>query len=162
MKKFISLILTASLLLSLAACGTTGNEKSENNNKTDVSENNEAVNKDYGKIDVDLTVLSSTVVYSEVYAMVNTPNKYLGKTVKMNGAFNVLESEEMGRNYYTCIIKDATACCAQGLEFVLSDTSLKFPDDYPKQDEEVTVVGTFDTYNEGENVYCQLKDAVMI
>lgn len=31
------------------------------------------------KVDVDLTVLSSTMVYAEVYDMVNTPDNYLGK-----------------------------------------------------------------------------------
>ena len=40
-------------------------------------------NGDSESIDVDLTQLSSTMVYSEVYAMVYEPDQYLGKTVKM-------------------------------------------------------------------------------
>ena len=50
------------------------------------------------------------------------------KTVKMHGAFSVNEIGD--KRYYACIIKDATACCAQGIEFVLKDPK-RFPDEYP-------------------------------
>lgn len=36
-------------------------------------------------VDVDLTKLSSTMVYSEVYNMMNSPKEYVGKTVRMYG-----------------------------------------------------------------------------
>ena len=39
------------------------------------------------QVDVDLTQLSSTMLYSEVYNMVMSPEDYVGKTVKMNGQF---------------------------------------------------------------------------
>ena len=42
----------------------------------------------------------------------------------------------------------AAACCAQGIEFILTD-------DY------ATVIGSFDTYYEGEYLYCTLRDAVI-
>ena len=47
-------------------------------------------------IDVDLTKLSSTMVYSEVYNMLYTPDDYIGKTVKMKGAFAYYEDPETG------------------------------------------------------------------
>ena len=56
-------------------------------------------------------------VYSEVADMLTTPDNYIGKTVKMNGAFNIYQDEKTDQNYYACIIQDATACCSQGLEF---------------------------------------------
>ena len=37
------------------------------------------------EIDVDLTKLSSSMVYSEVYNMMNEPEPYEGKMVKMQG-----------------------------------------------------------------------------
>ncbi len=49
------------------------------------------------EIDVDLTQLSSTMVYSEVYNMINTPEDYIGKTVKMSGTFN-LYCQKMDEN----------------------------------------------------------------
>lgn len=95
--------------------------------------------------DVDLTQLSSTMIYSEVYAMVYEPDQYFGKTVKMKGQFATQEYN--GERIYACIVKDATACCAQGLEFELSE-SRAFPDEYPEPGAEITVIGTFDTYRE--------------
>ncbi|MBO7377107.1 MAG: hypothetical protein ILO42_01470 [Clostridia bacterium] len=110
-----------------------------------------------GKIDVDLTSMNSTMVYSQVYDMMTTPDDYLGKTVKMTGTFNFGKGDD--RYYFACIIRDATACCAQGIEFVLKDPK-RFPDEYPAVNQEITVVGIFDTYYEGEYRYCQLSDAV--
>ncbi len=112
-----------------------------------------------GAYDIDLTTLSSTMVYSEVYGMMMSPEAYVGKTVKMNGAFAVYEGEN--RNYYACLIADATACCSQGIEFVL-DGDYAYPNDYPALGTDITVAGTFDTYYEEDVLYCQLIDAKML
>lgn len=111
-------------------------------------------------IDIDLTALSSTMVYAEVYDMVSDPDKYIGRTVRMRGDFASYHDETGGRYYFGCIIRDATACCAQGIEFVLTDDYV-YPDDYPEEGSEVTVTGAFDTYREGESLYCTLRDAVL-
>jgi len=111
-----------------------------------------------GSMDVDLTKLSSTMVYSEVYNMLTGPESYLGKRVRMKGTFWYAEGD--GRYYFSCIIADATACCAQGIEFVLKDQR-KVPDEYPAEGSEITVVGIFDTYTEDTYQYCQLIDAVL-
>ncbi|MBR4731214.1 MAG: hypothetical protein IK081_00435 [Lachnospiraceae bacterium] len=108
--------------------------------------------------DVDLTTLSSTLVYSEVYNMMTAPSDYVGKNVKMKGAFSYYQDPNTGNEYYACIIQDATACCAQGIEFVLAGDH-KYPDDYPEMNSEITVAGVFDTYMEGEYMYCTLKNA---
>ena len=111
-------------------------------------------------IDVDLTKLSSTMVYSEVYNMMTTPDDYMDKMVKMKGAFAVYHDDATGKNYFACIIADATACCSQGLEFVLKEEK-DYPDGYPKTGDPITVTGTFSTYEEGSTTYCQLVDAVL-
>ena len=110
-------------------------------------------------IDIDLTRLSSTMVYSEVYNMMNSPESYVGKMIRMNGKLAVYKYPE--RNYYTCIIKDATACCQQGMEFLWAGNH-KYPDDYPNEGDGIIVTGVFDIYYEGENKYVQLKDASLI
>ena len=109
-------------------------------------------------VDVDLTVLSATMVYSEVYGMVYEPDRYIGKTVKMKGLFDMYHDETTDKYYFACVIMDATACCAQGIEFELKGEH-KYPDDFPKVGDEITVIGTFDTYMEGDQKYCTLKDA---
>lgn len=112
-------------------------------------------------IDVDLTSLSSTMVYSEVYNMMYEPDNYIGKTIKMDGLFTSYHDESTGNYYFACIIQDATACCAQGMEFVLTD-DYSYPDDYPEEGGPITVVGVFDTYMEGDYMYCTLKDASLM
>ncbi len=112
-------------------------------------------------IDIDLTQLSSTMVYSEVYNMMMSPEAYVGKTVKMSGAFSYCKVDETGKEYYACIIQDATACCSQGIEFVL-DGEHVYPDDYPEIGSDVCVVGVFDTYEEDGGTYCTLKNAKMM
>ena len=113
---------------------------------------------DIEKIDIDLTTLSSTMVYSEVYYMMTSPNDYLGKSVKMDGIFSVYHDEAADKYYFACIIQDATACCAQGIEFELKGDHV-YPDDYPEEGTEICVTGVFDTYQEGEYLYCTLRNA---
>lgn len=172
MKKLISLLLTALFVLSLAACSngntsqpaapvssavseTTAEIPATSPAATDPAAANQSAKSADG-IDVDLTAMSSTMVYSEVLNMQQTPDKYVGKIVKMKGPFNV---SEIGDNrYFACIIADATACCSTGIEFVWAGDH-SYPEDYPKKDQEITVVGTFNTYMEGSSKYMQLKDA---
>ena len=113
-----------------------------------------------GEFDVDLTTLSSTMVYSEVYNMMYEPDRYVGKRIKMNGQFAVYEDPNTGAVYTACIIMDATACCSQGLEFVLTGEKT-YPDDYPELGSEITVTGTFQLYDENGTTYCHLVDAEM-
>ncbi len=111
--------------------------------------------------DVDLTVLSSTMVYSEVYNMMYYPENYVGKSVKMKGTYAVFHDETTGKYYHGCIIQDATACCSQGIEFELTD-EYSFPDDYPAQGQEICVTGIFDTYMEGSDQFCTLRNASLL
>ncbi len=112
------------------------------------------------KIDVDLTQLSSTMVYSEVFAMMMAPEDYDGKTVRMSGLYNYYHDAMVDKDYSACVVQDATACCAQGIDFVLTD-DYDYPDDYPEIDEEITVTGVFNIYKEGKYDFFRLKDAVL-
>lgn len=114
-----------------------------------------------GEIDIDLTALSSTMVYSEVYDMMYTPENYVGKTIKMGGTFAYYHNEATDGYYFACIIRDATACCSQGIEFILAGDHV-YPDDYPAPGTEITVVGVFDIYTEDDYTYCTLRDAEFI
>ena len=113
-----------------------------------------------GELDVDLTTLSSTMVYSEIYNMMYEPDRYVGKRIKMNGQFAVYGNPNTGAVYTACIIMDATACCSQGLEFVLAGEH-SYPADYPEPGTEITVVGTFQTYEENGYMDYHLADAEM-
>ena len=108
-------------------------------------------------VDVDLTALSATMVYSEVFQMMYYPEDYIGKTVKMEGLFDHYHDDATGKDYYACIIQDATACCAQGIEFQLTDG--QYPADSTS---DVAVKGTFETYEENGAKYCTLVDAELV
>ncbi|MCR5600136.1 MAG: hypothetical protein K6G33_05280 [Ruminococcus sp.] len=108
--------------------------------------------------DVDLTELNSSMVYAQVYDMVNRPDDYKGKTVRAKGNFSYFKDAATGKEYFAVLISDATACCKQGIEFVL-DGDYTYPDDYPALDTEITVSGNFNFYKDGDYTYCQLLNA---
>ncbi len=110
--------------------------------------------------EVDLTKMSSTVVYAQVLDILSYPDNYLGKKITMSGLFGIYESPTTGQVYFSCIIQDATACCANGIEFVRNG-EFEYPQDYPDPGDEVRVVGYFETYEEDGYLYARLRDADM-
>ncbi|WP_290761093.1 hypothetical protein [Fibrobacter sp. UBA4297] len=94
-------------------------------------------------VDIDLTKMSSTMVFTMVYKMVSEPHKFVGKKIKMKGIFSSYYDETVDRRFFGCIIKDALACCSQGLAFE-SALPRKFPSEYPKEGSEITIIGTFE------------------
>ena len=114
-----------------------------------------------GDVDIDLTSLSATFVYSEVFNMMVSPAEYEGKKVKMEGTCNMYQDPETGKKYYACIVQDATQCCSQGLEFVLDENNYTEAD-YPAVGEEITLEGTFATYVEDGNQYLTMLNAILL
>ena len=94
-------------------------------------------------VDIDLSRMSTTMVYSTVYQMVTSPEKFVRKRIKMKGAFSSYKDEETGRRFFGCVIKDALACCSQGLAFELSKPR-KYPSEYPSEGSIITIIGTFE------------------
>ena len=150
MKKIICLLLMVMLAVSSAGCGGSAKETSTEPGTG---------------YDVDLTQLSSTMIYSEVYNMMTVPEDYIGKKIRMNGEFALYQAADEngdpvpGQYYYACVVADATACCSQGLEFVLAG-DYTYPDDYPPLGTEIVVSGIFETYDEDGLQFCHLVDAV--
>ena len=186
MKRIFCLLLAACMAVSLCACGKdsekdAGNDASSSNEKSSASAESIPTPKEQETpgeseqpqasadgVDVDLTVLSSTMVYSEVYNMLYFyPEDYYGKNVKMTGQFNVYQwVDESGivadmPVAYACIISDAMACCAEGVEFVL-EGDYTYPDDYPELGTEITVIGEFQSYEENGVTWYHLVNARMV
>lgn len=156
MKKLTALFFALLMIASLAACGGSADPTEQTATEAQTVTEAEVAEVSADGIDIDLTTMSATMVYSEVQNMMMNPQSYMGKTVKMQGALNV--AEENDRRYFACIIKDATACCAQGIEFDWAGDHT-YPDDYPEQGEDITVVGSFTTYKENTRTYCRLANA---
>ena len=176
MKRIMTgLVAAALLLLSLGGCGNSASSQAENkaaqtSKKTinDILAESQAMMTTEPstivypaleeEAEVDLTTLSPNMVYSTVYNMVTNPAAFEGKTVKANGTFDVTTKPATGEMFYFCVIADATACCAQGLEFK-PEEELKYPDDFPEVNAPIAVWGVFESYEEDGKTYCRLNNA---
>lgn len=135
----------------------------------DNDENETAISTETGSqtetgVDYDLTTMSKSMVYATVYQLMIDPDSYRGKTFRIMGDYYASYYEATGKYYHYCVIQDATACCAQGLEFVWGDGSHVYPDEYPAENTSIVVEGVFETYTEDDNPqvqYCRLVDATM-
>ena len=112
-------------------------------------------------VDLDLSKMSSTVVYSQVYNMMVEPDLYLGKVIRIAGYHSPYEDTERGVVYHACVIPDAAACCAQGIEFIRSG-EYSWPDEYPAEGEDIVVTGRLTSYLEDGITCLTLADAEMV
>ena len=157
----------------LVGCGSAGkadNEKTvaeskianeSNTNENSTEAESESVKKD-GEVDYDLTVMGADMVYATVYQMMIDPKSYIGKSFKIRGNYYSSYSNDKDVYYHFCMIKDAAACCAQGLEILWADEKMNRHENCPEEDTLVTVEGVFETYEEGPNTYGRIKDAKIV
>lgn len=180
MKRLLCLLLAALTVLGLGACGkksaaetalpTTASEETkplqtlplETGEREQTAPTADTAESTF----VDLTALSSTMVYGEVFAMMSSPEDYVGKTVKMQGIFSkgqlyAAGSLNDGGTVFACVIQDATACCAQGIPFELAGDHT-YPQDYPELGDTITVVGTFEIHQQEGMEFCRLRDAEFV
>jgi len=148
MKRTMLILALCLVALALTGCG----------GKDDVTASASTAVAEARAVDLDLSVLSGTVVYSQVYDMMERPEVYEGQTIKLKGSFSYFQDESTMQEYFAAVIADATACCAQGIEFVWAGDHT-YPADYPPLDTEITVIGTFGTYEEDGYIFAQLTDA---
>ena len=113
------------------------------------------------KYDIDISRMSGTMVYGQVYQMVMYPSKYLGKHIKMKGIFSSYYDEQLERRFYGCVIQDALACCSQGLAFELAKPR-ECPKEYPAEGDMITITGDFDfESDEGGGGFPIIRNAEM-
>ena len=121
-----------------------------------------AENVSANHVDLDLTRMSSTMVYSMVFQMVTEPQKFVGKRIKMKGAFSSYYDEESKRRFFGCVIKDALACCSQGLAFETFKPR-KYPKDFPSEGSSITIIGRFDYEKEEDGIgFPIIRNAIFI
>lgn len=96
-KKLFVLSSLLSAFFLLTGCGENVEEKTPTKlSLSGVSQNSE--------VDVDLTQISETVRFAEIYNMIIDPETYEGKTVRMTGEFRKFPAmEEGGSSYYAIV-----------------------------------------------------------
>lgn len=137
-KKAAALAAAAGICLVLSGCGKASPQRSY--------------------VDLDLSAMSGTVVYAEVFNIMMSPEQYVGKTLRMSGTFAVAHDLVNGHLYTSCVIQDATACCSQGIEFEWAGEHA-YPEDYPQLDSEIEVCGTFEQYEDENGAYYHVANA---
>ena len=94
------------------------------------------------KVNLDLTKMSATMIYSTIFDMLIMPEDYVEKIIKVKGWFETYMDTKSGELYYAVLVPDATACCQQGLEFIWKGNHA-YPDDFPKPGQNITVTGIY-------------------
>ena len=107
--------------------------------------------------EIDLTMMSPTMLFAEVVNMTRTPKKYDGAMVTLRGGLMILAVDlETGVGSYSCYVEDATKCCQRGIGFTidrpLEDTSSLV------EGSEVIIKGTFEVYEMGGRNFVRIAD----
>ena len=150
MKKIL-ILLTCLTLLSCKAKDKTDNsglqaaakaKQTVAENSPDRKESTSTASSNPSKIDLDLTKMSATMIYSTMFDMLVMPEDYIEKNIKVSGWFETYTDPQTGEMYYAVVVPDATACCQQGLEFVWLGKHT-YPDDFPTPGDDITVTGVY-------------------
>ena len=142
-QKLLCILLSLILLCALVSgCADTKAPQSEEENES-------------SSVDIDLTVLSSTVLSAEIMNIIVNAEDHLGKTIRVKGTYFYLFFEQTGKYYHYVITKEGDECCQEGLEFILSGDPV-FPDDFPTMKTPIEVEGVFSLYNEQDRRYYYL------
>lgn len=135
--------------------GGQGNQEAALAVEETVHEPEEVLNQD----DVlDLTELDPAALAERLTAIVDAPEEYTGRRIRIYGLLQVYEWN--GRTLCSAFVGDVTCSCGISMEFNRAGDYV-YPDDYPPDGSVVYVEGTFERYEEEGVHYSWLNDAVL-
>ena len=97
-------------------------------------------------VDFDISVMNANMVYAQVFDMMMQPEVYADKIIKISGDYYQLPDNK-GNMTNAVIIRDALACCQQGMEF-----KWDFGEAVPAQETHITVTGPFKITTDSEGL----------
>lgn len=104
----------------------------------------------------DLTKMNGNMTAIHINQMHNLrPGAYLGKTIRLSGEFSCAKNSNTGEYCYFVVVKDAIACCAQGVEF-------KYCGEYPEGSPVITIEGIFKEYSFSGKSYYYIEVSELI
>ena len=167
MKKILSLALALTLAFSLCACGDTENTSGQNEasdsamiptgSTLPVTENSAAEEQQAEKakelekydVDIDFSSMSKTMVTAQMSSIYNSPESYIGKTVRLTANYQKYHSDDTNKDYNIAFGYDDTGCCAAwNIEFY-GDCVPEVIEDYST----VSMVGKIAQYDEYGKMY---------
>jgi len=106
-------------------------------------------------VDVDLTVLSTTLLSAEMNNIYSNGDDFVGKKIRVQGTYDYMAYEGLDVQYHYILTQQGDACCQEGFE-IIRNGDYVFPDDYPKLGTTIEVDGVFGIYKEDEYLYYYL------
>ena len=106
---------------------------------------------DGSSVDIDFTQLSAPMQYAEAGSILESPEQFVGKTMRVRGVFQTYRDPVTSNDYYFVGVRDVSICCVQYMEFKGSVVR-----DYPEPEREIEVTGTWGSYQEGNSLYYYL------
>lgn len=100
---------------------------------------------------MDLSDMSYTMAYAQVYSMVMAPKRHQGETLKIKGSYYGFQTQE-GQDVHLILIIDEAGCCEVGMEFQITG-NLAWPQDYPPNNSIILLTGLMDIIHHGDNPY---------
>lgn len=100
---------------------------------------------------MDLSDMSYTMAYAQVYSMVMAPKRHQGETLKIKGSYYGFQTQE-GQDVHLILIIDEAGCCEVGMEFRITG-NLAWPQDYPPNNSIILLTGLMDIIHHGDNPY---------
>jgi len=153
MKKYISVIMILCLVFTLTtACSDKGAAPNEGGSSGSSEDQSAQEGAKSSAVDLDLSELSSTMVYAGVYNVLTNYKKYVGKTIKIKGTYGSYYFKETARTQHYILVVDETSCCNLGFELIWKGNH-NYPEDYPDEGAEIELTGVFGTREENGQVY---------
>ena len=103
-------------------------------------------------IDIDLTKMGGTTAYAYLINILTEPADYVGQRIRMRGTADESYLEETETTYHYVVLFDESSCCAQGVEYVLSDERAE----YPALESAFEITGTLQPYEEDGLAYIHI------
>lgn len=100
---------------------------------------------------IDLTSLSEGFAYETVTNIIQNPDEYLNKRIRVKGYFDTVHSDYTNRDYYYVVVQDVTVCCTQGIEFIWEGIHSK--EEYPAKMTGIIIEGDYKSYFEEDQLY---------
>jgi len=141
MKKIFALLITASLIFSLCACGKTTEKGKNTANATTSGIPDDVIN---------ITEKMYVTYINEIYT--NTSD-YIGKTIKIEGMFDAYLDESNGTTYYY-VYRTGPGCC--GNDGAMCGFEFTYNGKMPNEKDWIEVIGKLRQYTENGNSYLTL------
>lgn len=156
MKKICSAIVLL-LCIMLSGCSVHSSSNSIESNPVELSANDSAQRISNQPEDsvlpvIDLTKMSANMVYAYLDSIFISPEEHIGNCFRIAGVYDKSTWGDLETQFHYIIVADAMACCQLGLEFILTDQNVS----YPNSGDRIEISGILTSYEEEDNLFLRI------